>query len=217
MAECITVFYSSGFNGGSGNVLMISDDSGYYIFGFASAYMSIWKYLFSTPSSAQCQQILSFASNALGQVKITDSSLFAITMDSSFSFHFFRITFANTSSDWSSVMPCPVGATWSFGNPGSALASSKIYIFFPTSGSNANPIYAAALSVANGAVVSSRFKTSANWASIEGIAATGSYIAATIFNGFYHLGLWNIATDQIIVKSFNGNALGGWSVDSMGR
>ena len=195
----------------------MSDDSGYYLLGTASGNMSIWKYLFSSPTSAQCQQILTFTSNASGQAKISDTSFFAVTMDSSFYYHFFKFTFGNISSDWSAVMLCPVGATWNLGNAGSVVVSSKVYTFFPINGSNSAPTYAAAFSLATGAIVSSRYKTSASWGSIEGIAAAGSYVAATIFNGFYHLGLWNIATDQIIVKSFNGNAFGGWSVDSMGR
>ena len=210
------IFFSSGLNG-SLNIAMISDDSGYYLLGFLSLNMSIWKYLFSSPTSAQCQQILTFTSNASGQAKISDTSFFAITMDSSFYFHFFKFTFGNTSSDWSAVMSCPVGATWNLGNAGSVVVSSKVYTFFPIDASGSAPTYATAFSLATGAIVSSRYKTSSSWSSIEGIAAAGSYVAASIFNGFYQLAFWNTVTDQIIIKKFNGNALGGWSADHLGR
>ena len=94
-------------------------------------------------------------------------------------------------------MNCPV-ASWSLGYSGSTIASSKIYFFLPIS--PGGPMYSAALSLTTGSVLSSRYKTSMNWGQIQGTTTIGDYVAASVFNGYYNLLLWNTISDQMIIK-----------------
>ena len=89
-----------------------------------------WRYLFSSPTTSQCQKITNFESNSHGELKISDSSYFMIGNDPiTYDLHFYRIIFANTSPVWADKMLCQSG-TWTASFAESKIIASSIYSFF---------------------------------------------------------------------------------------
>ena len=58
---------------------ILSDNSGYFISGYdSSSRANICKYLFSNPSTAQCQIITSFKFYSYGQLMLSSDQFFAL-------------------------------------------------------------------------------------------------------------------------------------------
>ena len=201
--------YSSILNGYSYDIKVhpLSDDSGYYIIGKDSSNIaSIWKYLYSSPSSTQCQQIFNFQNYAFGQLKISDTSFFFLGNDPlSFHLHLYRFTFSNTTPDWASLLHCASGS-WVASNSESLILSSTIYSFFPY-GSPAY-LYFVSLNL-NSGTASLRYKSS-GWSNIYGSAINGDYVAANACSYFI---AFNIATNSFICKQFTSVTLYGMVSD----
>ena len=92
MRLLINKIYSSVIRDGHTTLVIhvISDNSGYYLIGRGAPTFSIWKYLFSTPASSQCQEIPFSNLFGYGQLMISDTSFFLLTEDaaSPYSVHF---------------------------------------------------------------------------------------------------------------------------------
>ena len=198
------IIYSSFLNGVSYSIGVrpLTDSSGYYVTGCDSANRAnIWKYLFSSPTTSQWQQIPNFNAYVYGQLKLSDNNYFMIGYDplSPYSLHFYRHTFGNSSPDWSLKMLWPSG-TWSTFVSESLLISSSIYTFFPYGSSFY--IYMAVISLSNGSV-SSRYKSSIYCTNpyIWGSGVSEDYIVASIeCSSWFYLLIFNKATNEFNIK-----------------
>ena len=222
----INKIYSSVIRDGHTTLVIhvISDNSGYYLIGRGAPTFSIWKYLFSTPASSQCQEIPFSNLFGYGQLMISDTSFFLLTEDaaSPYSVHFYRITFSQTSPNWMNKMLWTSG-TWTAAISSSVLSSdsSTIHSFFVYGSSSPPPLYYASFSTSTGAVGSSRYKSSVLWASSFRSTLNGDYIVSTAqcyTPSMYYVIIMNIAINSFIIKGFGTQTfLFGWAYDSTGR
>ena len=192
----------------------MSDNSGYIIIGRGgSSKSNIWKYLYSSPTSSQWQQIVNFPQYSFGQLMLSDSSFFILSNDpiSPYPLHFYSISFSLTAPTWSMKMSCPSGTCDSYYSS-SILVSSKIISFFAY-GSIRN-LYYAEFSPSNGSILSSRYKSSISCTAVYGAAANGDYIIATTNWGSLYLIVHNTVTSAFEIKTFSGDNLYGWEIDS---
>ena len=172
--------------------------------------------MFTSPSNSGCQQFSNFNSYAIGQLKISDSSMFMIGVDpSSYHLHLYKHTFSNTSPDWSLKLSWPSG-TWTIGTyeSDSLLISSSIYAFFAYG--STNYLYMAVISLSDG-TVSNRHKSSVSCNSLRGSGNNGDYIAASVTWSSSYLLMFNIATNLFDIKLFSGTGLFGIGLDTTGR
>ena len=172
--------------------------------------------MFSSPSSSGCQQISNFNLFAIGQLKISDSSMFMLGSDPSspYQLHLYKHTFGGTSPDWSLKLSWLSG-TWTTAESSSLLISSSIYSFF-IYGSSPQYAYMAVISVSGG-TVSNRYKSSIGCSYVWGSGVNGDYIAASVRWSSDYLLIFNRATNLFDIKSFSGNSLIGMSLDTTGR
>ena len=162
-AKSITLTFSSFLNAGSNDIKIhpLSDGSGYFVNGAdGSTKANVWKYLFSSPSSSECQQISNFYQYAYGHLKISDSSMFmaGVHILSPYQLHFYKHTFGETSPDWSLKLSWPF-AFWTKFISESLLISPSIYAFFPYGSTSVSYVYMAVISLSDG-TVSNRHKSS---------------------------------------------------------
>ena len=88
----------------------ISDNSGYFIISFLTStnFVNVCKYVFSVPSTSQCQEIVSIKQYAYGQLEIADGQFYFVGIDptSPFPLYLNKITFGSNAADWSNKMAC---------------------------------------------------------------------------------------------------------------
>ena len=170
--------------------------------------------MFSSPSSSGCQQIFNFYQYAWGQLKISDSSMFMLGVDPSspYQLHLYKLTFGNSSPDWSLKLSWPSG-TWTTSQSSSLLISSSIYTLFPYGSSPY--VYMAVISLSDG-TVSNRYKSSIVCSNVYGSGVNGDYIVASVEWSSYCLLMFNRATNLFDAKSFSGS-LFGIALDTTGR
>ena len=202
----LTSLYSSFLYGLSHDIKthLLSDGSGYYITGQDSTERArIWKYLFTIPTTSQCQKITNIKYYLFGQIKLSEVSFFMLGTDPSApgNLHIYKHTFGNTSPDWSLTMAWPSG-TWTMYNSESLLVSSSIYSFFVYG--STKYVYMVEISLLDGSV-SSRYKSSTLCYAVYGSAASGDYIAASIQVSSQGLLMFNRATNSITIKAFSNN------------
>ena len=193
---------------------VLSDDSGYYVFGKDNTSIAnIWKYLFSSSTSAQCQKIIKFSNNAYGQLKLSDTSFFLLGNDpSTFVLHMYRITFSSTTPDWANKMNCSSGS-WEAYNSESLIYSSFIYSFF-TYGASTKYLYFASMLTADGSV-SLRYKSSSNCdTGVFGSAVSGNYIVVSVIWANPSLIIFNAISQTFTIKT-SADRLYGWGVESI--
>ena len=215
------IIYSSFINGNAYNVKihLLSDGSGYYITGYETPAnkANLWKYLYSSPSTSQWQQITNFSQYAFGQLKLSDTSIFMLGIDSSFptSLHMYKLTFGNTSPAWALTMACPIGI-WSTSYSESVLISSTIFSFFVYG--TIPQLYLAMISESDGSV-STRFKSSISCSWVYGSGVNGDFIVASaLCSPSYYLIVINKVTNNLNIRSFSGNILYGIGIEiSTGR
>ena len=188
----------------------MSDNSGYYVVAKGGPNPSIWKYLFTTPLSSQCQQISNFSQYANGQLILSDSSFFLLGSDPSTThLHLYRIAFSSTTPVWTNTLTCssnPCAVTFS----DSLQISSKIYSFFIYG--NTQYLYLAAMDFNTG-TVSVRYKSSATCTIVYGIGASGDYLAASAW--YTHLVVYNIATTKFEIRLFSGTYIYGIGIEAL--
>ena len=164
--------------------------------------------MFSSPLSSQCQTINSFAGNAFGQLKISDTTFFMNGKDPiNYNLHMYKFTFSNTSPDWANKLVCPSGS-WFISLSEAVLKSSKIYDFF-TFGNPTQYLYLAVISSVSG-TVSARYKSSISWPVAYGIAVNGDYIVTTAWNNY--LIIYDTAAASFDIKLFSGDPYG-WATE----
>ena len=138
--------------------------------------MNIYKYTFSL-SNAQCQTI-SNINNGYGNLMISNSQFFILGAASSSpnNLLMYKVTFSLTSADWANQITCTSG-TWSTFYSESVLSSggSTIYLFFMF-GWSTKYLYFAGLSVADGRVTTTRYKSSVTVSAVHGSALNGDYV-----------------------------------------
>ena len=90
--------------------------------------------------------------------------------------HMYKITFSLTSVNWANQIACPSG-TWTASFSESVLSSdgSRIYSFF-TFGPTNTYLYFCGLSVSDGSVRTTRYKSSASVSYVWGSALNGDYV-----------------------------------------
>ena len=168
--------------------------------------------MFSSPITCQWQQIPNFTSYAYGQLLLSDTTLFMLGSDpSDYALHLYRITFTNTSPDWSSKMMCS-SSSWSVVYASSFLSSSKIYSLF-SYGQSPKYLYFVTLSLNDGNVLSSRYKSSISCTyGSPGLTTTGDYVIASVCTQY--LLVYNTILSTFLIKTYGGNVLNGMSLES---
>ena len=110
----------------------LSDNSGYFLILklISSGKVNIWKYLFSTSTSAQCQELSVLNGYGKAQVKISDSQFFFLATDttSPYPLHMIKVTFGATTTSWSNKLLCSSG-TCSTAASESILSSDSTYVY----------------------------------------------------------------------------------------
>ena len=128
----------------------------------------------------------------------------------------YKVTFSLTSADWANQITCTSG-TWSTFYSESVLSSggSTIYLFFMF-GWSTKYLYFAGLSVADGRVTTTRYKSSVTVSAVHGSALNGDYVVAMTYSSTSVV-MYSISSSTFIIKSFSG-ILYGWVVEpSSGR
>ena len=185
--------------------------------GFNPSYVAkICKYTFST-SKAQCQTI-SNINTGYCHLMISNSQFFVLGADtaSPYNLHIYKITFLLTSVDWAKQVACPSG-TWISYYSESVLSSdgSTIYSFFIFGVTRY--VYFVGLSVSDGSVATTRFKSSISVPDLYGSALNGDYVVATVSSPNCIL-IYSISTSTFTIKTFTPGTLRGWAVEpSSGR
>lgn len=168
-------------------------------------FLNVWKYLFSSPTTSQCQEIVSIKQYAYGQLKIVDGQYYFVGIDPTFPFplHLNKITFGNSVADWSYKMTCWSGS-WSAFASDSVLSSdiSKIYSVFNYGPSSS--LFFVTLNLADGTILNNRYKSAIGWNYVGGVVLNGNYLAITALWSSPYLVLFNTVSSSIIAKSFSG-------------
>ena len=192
------------------------DLSGYFVIGKNSSDIAkICKYTFSL-SNAQCQTITNI-NYGLGHLMISNSQFFVLgaAPSSPYNLQMYKITFSITSVNWANQITCT--GTWFAYNSESVLNSdgSTIYSFFLFGATRY--LYFVGLSVSDGSVTTTRYKSSTNVFYAWGSALNGDYLVATTESPT-SLVIYSISSSTFTIKSFSSGILYGWGVEpSSGR
>ena len=207
--------YSTGIGGYSHDIKTwpLADLSGYFVIGYDSstAIAKICKYTFSS-SSAQCQTISNIYTG-YGHLMISNSQFFVLGGAASpYNLQMYKISFSSTSVNWANQIACASG-TWLANLSESLLSSdgSTIYSFFMFG--STYYLYFVGLAVADGSVVTARYKSSVSVPGIWGSTLNGDYVVAA--SSSPSLVMYSIYSSTFSIKSFpSGAFLFGWGVES---
>ena len=197
----------------------MADLSGYFVIGSDSSNIAkICKYTFSL-SNSQCQTITNIKTG-FGHLMISNSQFFVLgaATTSPYNLQMYKMTFLSTSVNWTSQIACNTG-TWSASNSESVLSSdgSTVYSFF-TFGLTTY-LYFVGLSVSDGSITTTRYKSSGIIPGVLGSALNGDYVVATTSTlSTPSLVMYSISSSTFTIKSFSGTNLYEWVMDpSSGR
>ena len=113
-----------------------------------------------------------------GHLMISNSQFFVLgaTSTSLYNLQMYKITFSSTPVDWANQITCSSG-TWSAYRSESVLSSdgSTVYSFF-TFGPTNTYLYFCGLSVSDGSVRTTRYKSSTAVSNVLGSALNGDYV-----------------------------------------
>ena len=174
------------------------------------------KYLYSSPTTNQCQSTQTNQFYFYGQLMISDISFFFVGFDKSIPTNLFiyKTTFAQTTPDWCYKMLWPQEPCASSDSE-SILISSTIYSFYIYG--YYYYMYFATFSVTTGSILNSRYKSSMRWNYITRISMNGDFIVvATSFPSSDYLMSFNTKTNEIKFWSFK-NSISGMVFESTGR
>ena len=179
---------------------MLSDNSGYFISSphYGTSHPHLCKYLFSA-TSAQWQEITSFSYYPYGELMINDNQLFVLGEDPSSPGPalFLKVTAGSTAVDWATKMTWD-GSGWTMDFSEWLLDSNNPYIYsligFFNSFTWNN--YFLTLSVSNGSLVGSMYKSSSYLIRVYGSARIGNYL-------FYVTSSFLVMVDTTSTLSFN--------------
>ena len=197
-------------------IMVLSTGLGYYFAATCSTdtLTYLWKYLFSSTTTASCQKITTMDVIAYGQLRINDNQLFLIGNEPLSTYHlqYYKITFGNTAVDWANKISWASGS-WSVSNSESLLSSDNSLIYtFATFGST-QYLYFITFSTSTGSVVGSRYKSSSTWTGAWKAVLTGDFIWLSITCTNDSLLIFNIVTSQFIIKQFTGAAFSGFGLE----
>ena len=150
---------------------------------------------------------------------LSSASFFLLGADplSPYNLNMYRITFLSASVDWVNTIACSTSGQWTASFSSSILSSDElnIYTFF-IYGQNSY-LYFAALSVSDGRVASTRYKSSISIASVDSSALNGDYLIATTESPV-SLIIYGITSSVFTIKSISDSFLNSWGVEpSTGR
>ena len=137
--------------------------------------MSIQSYVFS---SASCQwQPITNIKIGFGHLMISDTQFFVVGAGPSapYDLHMYRLTFSNTSVDWSNKIACASG-TWTSDLSESILSADGLTIYTFINFGLSLHLYFASLSVSTGSIVGTRYKSSVAIVYVWGSVLNGDYL-----------------------------------------
>ena len=190
-------------------IFTLSDSSGYFISGRNIALNSalVWRYIISASPLTSCQAISTFGTFAKDYYKISDSQLFLIGSEPSspYSLLLYKYAFGNTFTDWVSKMSWQSGI-WAVHTAETMISSDnlKIYSFYLYGSVNVY-IYFVTLSVSDGSVLGSRYKSSIAWSNIYGSKINGDYLLVNTNWVGQFITFVNTATSVIVNRAFAGS------------
>ena len=207
----VIILYSTTSSGLGGDIKIhiLSNNVGYYFITMSllSSSNSIWKYLFSSSTTAQCQTLPGGSVFLYGQLMISDTQLFYLRIDSvTYDLHFYQITFGSATMNWAKYLPCS-STPWMIYPSESLISTDGTTIYNLLSFGNPGHIYFTKFDNANGSLIGSRYKSSFASAGIKGSTLNGDNIAALFFYANFYFMLINISTLQFTIFKFNGSGL----------
>ena len=151
----------------------------------SSGFVVIWKYIFSSPATSQCQKITSFGTDNYWTLKLSDNSFYLIGYDrvTLRSLHLYKMTFGSTTPTWALKMNCfHPSSDWFLRSSEAVVISSTIYSFF-VYGTTSNKYGYSALLDLNTGSVSLRYKSSGYCSDIYSSMVSGDYIVVDLLCG----------------------------------
>ena len=148
---------------------------------------------------------------------ISNSQFFVLGADpaSSYNLKMYKIMFSSTSVIWANQIACVSGA-WSAGNSESVLSSDGATIYFFFTFEVTKYLYFAGLSVSDGSVATTRYKSNVAVGYVWGSTMNRDYVVLTTQTPSL-LVIYSISSSTFTIKSLSGN-LFGWGVEpSSGR
>ena len=138
---------------------------------------------------------------------ISNSQFFVLGVapSSPYNLQMYKITFLSTPVDWANQIACSSG-TWSAYYSESVLSSdgSTVYSFFLFGASTTRYLYFCGLSVADGSVRTTRYKSNTTVLSVLGSALNGDYVVNLKLNmkliGFRYAYIKHIKFDNLKFK-----------------
>ena len=151
----------------------------------------------------------------LGQLKVSDTSLFLIGCDPvSTDLYFYKFTFSQTAPDWAFKMVCSSPPCTTYYSE-SLLSASTIYTLF-TFG-NPKSLYFTSFSL-SGSHISSTYKSSVGCSNGPYRSTLkGNYIVTSLLWTNGYLFVYNLQTEKITMKYFMGKYSLGIETDETGR
>ena len=202
---------------------LLSDNSGYFILSskYPTLQLNIWKYIFSNPTNAQCQNIPSILDYPQGQLMLDDNQFFFIGVDSSSKkSHFFKISYSQQTTDWVKMMACSPSDWYGadFSESILSLDSSKIYVFASLGEISQSYAYFMTFNSSDGSLVGSRYKSSINWYYTESSTIYGDLIIAIELWSGFNIIMYNTTNSAFKIMTFPYYSLFGlWVEKPLGR
>ena len=190
----------------------MADLSGYFVIGLDSSNIAkICRYTFSL-SSAQCQKITNIKAG-FGHLMISNTQFFVLGASSTspYNLQMYKFTFSFTSVNWANQIAC-VSGTWAASLSDSVLSSDGLTVYSFFTFGVTKYLYFCGLSVSDGSVATTRYKSSASVLSVYGSALNGDYLVATTYS-LTSIVIYSISSSAFTIRSFSGFALRGWGVE----
>ena len=150
---------------------------------------------------------------------ISNSQFFVlgVSTTSPYNLQMFKITFSLTSVNWANQIACSAG-TWTAYDSESVLSSDGSTIYSFSTFGVTTYLYFLGLSVSDGSVTTTRFRSSASVLYILGSALNGDYVVATTYpSTSASIVIYRISSSTFTIKSFSGSLHGWWVEPSSGR
>ena len=199
-------------------VFILSDNSGYYFVASRSTNFltNFWKFLFSSPSSAQCFEFSFYRLVATNKIRISENQMFLIGYDSASTkdWIFTSVTFGSTTPSWASNISCTSG-TWVLTGGDSIMDTNGVIYSAFTYGSTVSYLQIVAQSSSSGVVIGSRYISSFQCGFVYGkIALVDNLLSIASQWTSFRLVLYNTITSQILVSDFSGANLYSSEIDT---
>ena len=130
MLVCLTTYYFSPITMSFNYASILSTNTGFYMVGNKANAFNIWKYLFATSTTISWQTVASISVTYHSYFMMSDTLLFIMGSDPSLpgNIYFNKMTFASTSTNWSSQLICSSG-NWNSRSSLSILSTDSLNIY----------------------------------------------------------------------------------------